>query len=70
MAAQRARADAESMEKKRSEAIREYEFDTRKKQWKRRLGHLKALCVVIILSYGESPSKLSKPGMLSLMVRS
>ncbi|GHJ84899.1 hypothetical protein NliqN6_1301 [Naganishia liquefaciens] len=50
-AAQRARTDAASMDRKRTEAIRDYEYDQRRKQWKRRLGHLKALCIVIILSY-------------------
>lgn len=53
-AAQRARADAASMDKKRTEAIRDYEFDQRRKQWKRRLSHLKTLCIVVILSYGQS----------------
>lgn len=43
------------MDRKRTEAIRDYEYDQRRKQWKRRLGHLKALCVVIILSYGTYP---------------
>lgn len=43
------------IESSRLEAIRKYEFDMRRKQWKRRLSHLKALCIVIILSYGTSP---------------
>jgi flagellar biosynthesis/type III secretory pathway M-ring protein FliF/YscJ len=53
-AAQKAREQSESMDRKRVEAIREYEYDQRRKQWKRRLGHLKALCVVVILGYRTS----------------
>jgi hypothetical protein len=49
--AQRARLHASSMEKKRTEGIRDFEYDQRRKQWKRRLSHLKAMCIVIILSY-------------------
>ncbi|KAJ9114710.1 hypothetical protein QFC22_005586 [Naganishia vaughanmartiniae] len=49
--AQRAREHASSMEKKRTEGIRDFEYDQRRKQWKRRLSHLKAMCIVIILSY-------------------
>lgn len=35
------------------EARRKEEFKQRRKMWKRRLDHLKALCIVVILSYGE-----------------
>ncbi|KAJ9095683.1 hypothetical protein QFC21_005555 [Naganishia friedmannii] len=49
--AQKAREHASSMEKKRTEGIRDFEYDQRRKQWKRRLSHLKAMCIVIILSY-------------------
>jgi hypothetical protein len=49
------------MDRKRVEAIREYEYDQRRKQWKRRLGHAKALCIVIILAYRTSAPSLNPP---------
>lgn len=49
--------DTDKIESKRQDAINKYEFDTRRKQWKRRVTHMKALCVVVILSYSESPPR-------------
>ncbi|KAJ9111348.1 hypothetical protein QFC19_001116 [Naganishia cerealis] len=62
--AQRARQHATSMEKKRIEGIRQFEYDQRRKQWKRRLSHLKALCIVIILSYLSTKLALVALAML------
>ena len=52
-AAQKSQNDEGSIESKPTEAIRKYEYQQRRKQWKRRLAHLKALCIVIIVAYGQ-----------------
>ena len=45
--------DPEKIEAQRLVAIRKYEYDTRRKRWRRRFEHMKAMCVIIMLSYGE-----------------
>jgi hypothetical protein len=55
-AAQKAQHNDEESEQKRKKAIRMYEYQQRRKQWKRRLVHLKALCIVIVLAYGNYSS--------------
>jgi hypothetical protein len=46
--------DPQKIQSKRLEAIRKYEYDTRRKQWRRRFQHMKAMCIIIMLSYGVS----------------